>query len=266
MKKVYPRAREALLAVSRNDFVTGSDLIPSITGHSIPREETVGHILSIIPEITPADIVMHVGGGSGYLAAVLSQLAHRVIYIEKNPDVAESARARFFRLGMNNVDVLAEPAESGFELDQPCDFVLCTTFMADRNTLADYLLEGGNLICLEGKAGPVPSMAMYVKRTDKLERVRTLGWVGFNRNSGQILIDLGMVDEQVLAKAKVEAAVENCRVLDVLRRNMNIEETDLYRSLAQQREMTFADADDLLPTLKVELFRGFSRTFLDLSR
>ncbi|MDO6823616.1 ATPase, T2SS/T4P/T4SS family [Marinobacter sp. 1_MG-2023] len=266
MKKVYQRAHEALLSVSRHDFVTGSDLIPSITGHSIPREETVSHILSIMPEVTPADNVMHVGGGSGYLAAVLSRLAHRVIYIEKNPDVAEAARARFFRLGMYNVDVLAKPAESGFDIDQPCDLVLCTTFMADRDVLSSYLREGGNLICLEGKAGPVPSMAMFVKRADKLERVRTLGWVDFNRNSEQILIDLGVIDEGVLAKAKTEAAAENCRVLDVLRRNLNIEETDLYRSLAQQRGMTFVDADGLLPTLKVELFRTFSRTFLDLSR
>jgi len=266
MKKVYQRAHEALLSVSRHDFVTGSDLIPSITGHSIPREETVSHILSIMPEITPADDVLHVGGGSGYLAAVLSLLAHRVIYIEKNPDVAEAARARFFRLGMHNVDVLAQSAESGFELDQPCDLVLCTTFMADRDVLVNYLREGGNLICLEGKAGPVPSMAMFMKRADKLERVRTLGWVDFNRNSEQILIDLGVVSDGVLAKAKAEAATENCRVLDVLRRNLNIEEIDLYRSLAQQRGMTFADADELLPSLKVDLFRKFSRTFLDLSR
>lgn len=88
----------------------------------------------------------------------------------------------------------------------------------------------------------------------------------FNRNSEQILIDLGVIDDGVLAKAKAEAATENCRVLDVLRRNLNTEEIDLYRSLAQQRGMTFADADELLPSLKVELFRRFSRTFLDLSR
>jgi len=266
MNKVYSRGREALLAVSRTDFVTGSDLIPSITGHSIPRYETVAHILSIMPEVMPADTVMHVGGGSGYLAAVLSRLAHRVIYIEKNPSVAEAARDRFFRLGMNNVDVLAQSAESELDLDQPCNLVLCTTFMSEHDTLKQYLCEGGNLICLEGKAGPVPSMAMYVKRADKLERVRTLGWVDFNRNSEQILIDLGMVDERILTKAKAQAATENCRVLDVLRRTLNIEERELYRSLAQQRGMVFAEADALLPALKDELFQRFSRTFLDLSR
>ncbi|WP_228289890.1 class I SAM-dependent methyltransferase [Marinobacter salsuginis] len=83
MKRVYPRALEALRSVSRHDFVSGSDLVPSITGHSIPREETVSHILSLLPEIEPDQVVMHVGGGSGYLAAVLSGLAHRVIYLEK---------------------------------------------------------------------------------------------------------------------------------------------------------------------------------------
>lgn len=50
MKQLYSRAHEALLAVSRQDFVSGADLAPSITGHSIPREETVwasqtGHVV-----------------------------------------------------------------------------------------------------------------------------------------------------------------------------------------------------------------------------
>ncbi|AOY87231.1 protein-L-isoaspartate(D-aspartate) O-methyltransferase [Marinobacter salinus] len=266
MKRVYPRAHEALLAVSRHDFVAGSDLVSSITGHSIPRQETVSHILDLLPEIEPDQVVMHVGGGSGYLAAVLSELAHRVIYVDKNPAVAEAARKRFFYLGMHNVDVLAVAVEDGFELDQPCDTILCTTFLGERNVVAPHLREGGHLVCLEGKAGPVPSLAMFVKHGSKLERVRTLGWVDFNRNSEQILIDLGIVDEKVLADAKAEAAGKNCPVLEVLRHNLNLEEIGLYRSLAQQRGMGFTDAETLLPELHTKLFRRFSRTFLDLSR
>lgn len=266
MAKVYPRVRSALLAVSRSDFVSGRDLPLSTTGHSIPREEIVTHILSLIPEIMPADVVMHIGGGSGYFAAVLSQLARRVIYIEQNPYVAEAARARFSRLKMNNVDVVAQAAESVIKLNQPCDLVLCTTFLADIFMLQSYLREGGNLICIEGKAGTIPSLVKYVKRAGKLERVRILGWVDFNRNSEQILIDMGMVDETALAQAKVQAAEERCRVLDILNLKMNFEETDLYRSLASQRNMKFVDADEILLSLDVELFRRFSRTFLDLSR
>src|SRR6056297_568393 len=266
MKRVYPRALEALRSVSRHEFVSGSDLVPSITGHSIPREETVNHILSLLPEIEPDQVVMHVGGGSGYLAAVLSSLAHRVIYLEKNAVVAEAARERFFRLGLHNVDVLVASAEQAPLPDPLCDLVLCTTFVTERGALAQLLREGGHLVCLEGRAGPVPSLAMFIRRDSRLERVRTLGWVDFNRNVEQILIDQGLVDDSLLAEAKLEAAKQNCRLLDVLRRKLNLEEIDLYRSLARQRGMTFTDADDLLPDLHPALFRRFSRTFLDLSR
>ncbi len=266
MKRVYARAAEALRAVSRHEFVSGSDLVPSITGHSIPREETVSHILSLIPEVEPDHVVMHVGGGSGYLAAVLSELAHRVIYLEKNPVVAEAARERFFRLGMHNVDVVIASVDEAPEPDQLCDFVLCTTFVTDWNAMVRFLQDGASLACLEGRAGPVPSLAMFVRREARLERVRTLGWVDFNRNAEQILIDLGVVDDETLASAKSEAAKQNCRLLDVLRRKLNLEEIDLYRSLARQRGMTFTNADDLLPDLHPALFRRFSRTFLDLSR
>jgi type II secretory ATPase GspE/PulE/Tfp pilus assembly ATPase PilB-like protein len=36
-----------------HEFVSGSDPAPSINGQSIPREETVSHILSLMPEIEP---------------------------------------------------------------------------------------------------------------------------------------------------------------------------------------------------------------------
>ena len=200
------------------------------------------------------------------MTAVLADLAHRVVYVDRNPALVEKARERFFKHGVHNVDVVQASADTGLELDAPCDLILCTTFIQDPKALLPNLREGGNLVCLEGRAGPVPSVAMFQRRGDKLERVRTLGWVDFNRNSEQILIDLGVVSEAALADARTEAATKNERVLDVLRRRLNLEEIDLYRSLAQQRGMTFTDGDDVLSHLNTDLFRRFSRTFLDLSR
>lgn len=266
MKKLYARAVEALNSVSRPDFVAGADIVPSITGHSIPREETVHHLLSLMPEIEPDQLVMHVGGGSGYLTAVLAELAHRVIYVDRNPVLADKARERFFSYGMHNIDIVEAVAETGVSHDELCDLVLCTTFIADPQVFLQSLREGGNLVCLEGRAGPVPSVAMFRRTGTRLERVRTLGWVDFNRNAEQILIDLGLVTDAALEQARTEAATKNERVLDVLRRKLNLEEADLYRSLAQQRGMVFTDADEVLSSLQPELFRRFSRTFLDLSR
>ncbi|MDY0250557.1 MAG: ATPase, T2SS/T4P/T4SS family [Pseudomonas sp.] len=263
MKNVYPRARSALSAVSRSDFITNHDLSSSISGHTIPREEVVAHLLSMTPEIMPEDVVMNIGGGSGYLAAVLSKLSRHVIYVEQNPDIAEVAKERFLRLGLNNIEVLAQPAESLLKLNQPCDLLLSVIFMPE---LAIFLREGGSLICLEDRSSSDSAVTMYVKNGDKLELGHTLGWLDFNRNSEQILIDMGMVDKDILAKAKSQAATENCRVLDILNRNMHVEEMELYHSLAQRRNMKLVKADELLPSLTVELFRHFSRTFMDLNR
>ncbi|MBE0485285.1 ATPase, T2SS/T4P/T4SS family [Marinobacter sp.] len=266
MKNLYPRAIEALNAVDRQDFVSGADIGPSITGHSIPREETVYHLLGLCPEIEPDHVVMHVGGGSGYLTAVLAGLAHRVFYVDRNMAVADKARQRFFRNGNHNVDVIAASVGDDLAADELCDLIICTTFLADPSVLVTALREGGKLVCLEGRAGPVPSLAMFQRSGTRIERLRTLGWVDFNRNAEQILIDLGLVTDAVLAQARTEAAAKNERVLDVVRRKLNLEEIDLYRSLAQQRGMMFNDADEVLGTLQPELFRRFSRTFLDLSR
>ncbi|PSF06160.1 protein-L-isoaspartate(D-aspartate) O-methyltransferase [Marinobacter fuscus] len=266
MKKLYSRAVAALSVISRHNFVTSADLAPSITGHSIPREETVRHLLGLMPEIEQDQTVMHVGGGSGYLSAVLAQLAHRVIYVDRNPALARKASERFTGQGLHNIDVVEAVADSRLKADTPCDLIICTTFIDTPACLLDNLRPGGTLVCLEGRAGPVPSLAMFQRKNDGLERIRTLGWIDFNRNSEQILIDLGMVDESTLAQARHEASSGNERVLDILRRKLNLEETELYRSLARQRGMEFVVGDDVLAQLNTGLFRHFSRTFLDLSR
>ncbi len=266
MKKLYSRAAEALYSVLRRNFVARADIGPSVSGHSIPLEETVSHILSLIPQIESDQVVMHVGGGSGYMTAVLAGLANRVIYVDSNPILAESAHARFVENGKDNVDVVNALVEPGFQHDTQCDLILCTTFISDPKILLHSLREGGHLVCLEGRADSVPSMTMFRRAGCGLARVKTLGWVDFNRTSEQILIDLGVVTEVVLEQARTEAAANNERVLDVLRRKLNVEEVDLYRSLAQQRGMVFADADDVLLRLQPDLFRRFSKSFLDLSR
>lgn len=143
MDKICPRVRAALLTVSRNDFIAGKDLSLTTTGHSIPSRKTVAHILSIIPEVTFADIVMHIGGGSGYLAAVLSQLARDVIYVEKNTYVAQAAQERFTQLGLQNIKVLAQAAENPLKINQSYDLVLCTTLLDDIFVLQGYVREGG---------------------------------------------------------------------------------------------------------------------------
>src|SRR5246500_5406710 len=49
---------------------------------------------------------LEIGTGSGYQAAVLSQLCSHVLTVERYRTLADSARARLANLGYNNVEVL----------------------------------------------------------------------------------------------------------------------------------------------------------------
>ncbi|RBP77137.1 hypothetical protein [Marinobacter nauticus] len=40
------------------------------------------------------------------MTAVLADLAHRVVYVDRNPALVEKARERFFKHGVHNVDVV----------------------------------------------------------------------------------------------------------------------------------------------------------------
>ena len=54
-----------------------------------------------------AYVILEVGAGSGYAAAILARLAERVHAIERNPRLAEVAGERLERLGYDNVEVRA---------------------------------------------------------------------------------------------------------------------------------------------------------------
>ena len=77
------------------------------------------------------------------MTAVLADLAHRVVYVDRNPALVEKARERFFKHGVHNVDVVQASADTGLELDAPCDLILCTTFIQDPKALLPNLREGG---------------------------------------------------------------------------------------------------------------------------
>ena len=52
-------------------------------------------------------------------------------------------------------------------------------------------------------------------------------------------------------------------IINVLRDKLNMEDTVLYRRLAEENDLPFAPIDELLPQVQPELMEAFSRSFLD---
>src|SRR5437773_4144005 len=95
--------REAFVEPGYEEFAYEDGPLPIGEGQTISQPYIVAFMIEAV-EVKPGDTVLEVGAGSGYAAAVMSQIANRVFAIERHPSLAESARRRLRTLGYENID------------------------------------------------------------------------------------------------------------------------------------------------------------------
>ena len=118
--------------------------------------------------VQPTDKVLEIGTGSGYMAALLGSLAQRVVSLEIEPSLAETARSHLQQAGLSNVDVrVADAAADHFAAcaaDAPWDVIVLSGSVAEiPGELLSLLAPGGRLAAFVGQE---PMMrATFVTRT-----------------------------------------------------------------------------------------------------
>jgi len=75
-------------------------------------------------ELDSSSRVLEVGTGSGYQAAVLSQLASHAYTMERHRELARQAAETLFRLGLTNVSVVTGDGSLGLAEHAPFDAVV----------------------------------------------------------------------------------------------------------------------------------------------
>ena len=165
--------REAFVPESSASLAYEDTPLPIGEGQTISQPYIVAVMVSAL-ELRRTDKVLELGTGSGYQAAVLSELAREVISVERIRSLAESARLRLESLGYTNVEVSVAGGELGRPQAAPYDAIIVAAG-APRlaRDLIDQLEVGGRLV------GPVGSKEsqelMKVIRTPEGFSVRTLG-------------------------------------------------------------------------------------------
>jgi protein-L-isoaspartate(D-aspartate) O-methyltransferase len=115
--------------------------------------------------------VLEIGTGSGYQAAILSQLCRQVLTIERYRTLADGARARLARLGYDNVEVMLGdgfdiPAEAG-----QFDRIIVTAAMEQvSEALTNRLAPGGVLIAPVGPHQGTQTLIRMVRTAAGLEQ------------------------------------------------------------------------------------------------
>ncbi|NOQ45720.1 MAG: protein-L-isoaspartate(D-aspartate) O-methyltransferase [Desulfobulbaceae bacterium] len=153
-KVLQPEVKEAMGQVPRDTFVP--DVLKSFAYDNNPLPIGNGQTISqpfIVALMTDLlnpgkdDVILEVGTGSGYQAAILSLLVNKVYTIEILATLAEQAAERLARLGYENVEVRHGDGYRGWPEHAPFDGIIVTA-TADHvpPSLKEQLRPGGRLI------------------------------------------------------------------------------------------------------------------------
>jgi protein-L-isoaspartate(D-aspartate) O-methyltransferase len=149
MRKV---PREVFVAEGLQEFAYEDMPLPIEAGQTISQPYIVGAMIEAAA-IRPGDHVLEIGAGSGYAAAVISQIAKRVFAIERHETLARLAAERMERLGYDNVEIRIGDGTGGWPEVAPFDAILVAAGgPAIPQTLKDQLDIGGRLVMPVGES------------------------------------------------------------------------------------------------------------------
>ncbi|MBN1120173.1 MAG: protein-L-isoaspartate(D-aspartate) O-methyltransferase [Anaerolineae bacterium] len=181
-----PAVIEAMNAVPRHEFVPDDYLAQAYADHPLPigYGQTISqpYIVALMTDaLNPdeSDVILEVGTGSGYQAAVLAEIVDRVYTIEIVGALAEQAGDRLDRLGYTNVEVLHDDGYFGWEDHAPFDAIIVTA-APDHipPPLLTQLKDGGKMVIPVGPVGGYQELWLVEREGDDYTNI-SLGGVRF---------------------------------------------------------------------------------------
>ncbi|MBL9062884.1 protein-L-isoaspartate(D-aspartate) O-methyltransferase [Tabrizicola sp.] len=166
------RVLTAMEKVDRGLFVRGTfadrayeDMpLPIACGQTISQPSVVGLMTQAL-QVNPRDTVLEVGTGSGYQAAILSQLARRVYTVDRYRRLTREAGELFRKLDLVNITTITADGSHGLPDQAPFDRILVTAAAEDPpGPLLEQLKPGGIMVVPVGQSDAVQAL-IKVTRT-----------------------------------------------------------------------------------------------------
>jgi protein-L-isoaspartate(D-aspartate) O-methyltransferase len=179
------RVLAAMNRVPRHEFVAEQYRSQAYEDHPLPigEEQTISqpYIVGLTLQslcLQPSHAVLEIGTGSGYQAALLSELALCVYSVERHESLAGEATAILTRLCCNNVTVLLGDGSTGLPEQAPFDAIVVAAAAPQiPEPLFQELREGGRLVIPVGFPGS--QELQKVRKQDGRAVITSLGACAF---------------------------------------------------------------------------------------
>jgi protein-L-isoaspartate(D-aspartate) O-methyltransferase len=182
-----PRLLDAMRLVPREQFVPGHLKEFAFEDAPLPieAEQTISqpYIVALMigaAELGPDDRVLEIGGGSGYAAAIMGQVAGEVIAIERHAELVRLATGRMERFGYLNVSILQGDGSKGLPDAGPFDAIVAAASGPEvPDDLLFQLREGGRLVMPVGEPHEIQQLIKITRTGDEEYEREELGAVRF---------------------------------------------------------------------------------------
>ena len=177
---IDPKVLEVMARVPRHAFVPeklreyayADRPLPIGFGQTISQPFIVA-LMTDLAGLEPDDVVLEIGTGSAYQAAVLSPLAARVYSIEIVPGLADQAAPRLKRLGYDNVETRLGDGYYGWQEAAPFDAILVTAAAGHvPPPLVRQLKPGGRMVIPVGGVFFLQHLVLVEMQADGTVRTR----------------------------------------------------------------------------------------------
>lgn len=189
---------QAMRAVPRHLFVPPEYMSRAYNDHALPigygqtiSQPYIVAYMTRLLEIKPGDVILEIGTGSGYQAAVLAELTDAVYTIEIIDELAAEAAERLDRLGYDGVRTRNADGYWGWPEAAPFDGIIVTAAAGHvPPPLIEQLQSGGRLVIPVGHSYDFQYITLIEKTRSgrligrQLLPVRFVPFTGYGKQTG----------------------------------------------------------------------------------
>ncbi|TVR82955.1 MAG: protein-L-isoaspartate O-methyltransferase [Rhodospirillales bacterium] len=115
-------------------------------------------------EIGPEDVILNIGAGVGYDAAVMAQICSTVVALEADSALAATATRALTDVGLDNVVVVEQALDQGYSRGGPYDVIVFGGAVAViPETIQEQLAEHGRLTAVVVERGRVGKVVVVTR-------------------------------------------------------------------------------------------------------